>query len=30
LYNMLNPACAASGCDVATTLCASIGMRCEG
>jgi hypothetical protein len=30
LYNMLNPACAASGCDVATALRASIGIRCEG
>jgi hypothetical protein len=30
LYNMLNPACAASGCEVATALRASIGMRCEG
>src|SRR5262245_43509842 len=30
LYNMLNPACAASGCDVATALRTRIGMRCEG
>jgi hypothetical protein len=27
---MRKPACAASGCDVATALRASIGMRCEG
>src|SRR4029077_1740462 len=30
LYNMLNPACAASGCDVATALRASTGIRREG
>ena len=28
--SMRKPACAASGCEVATTLRASIGMRCEG
>jgi hypothetical protein len=27
--NICNPACAASGCEVATALCASTGMRCE-
>ena len=28
--SMRRPACAASGCDVATTFAASTGMRCEG
>jgi len=28
--SMLSPACAASGCDVATTFLASTGMRWEG
>jgi hypothetical protein len=30
LSSMRRPACAASGCEVATTLRASTGMRCEG
>jgi hypothetical protein len=29
LSSMRRPACAASGCDVDTTLRASVGMRCE-
>src|SRR6185437_4367334 len=28
--SMLNPACAASGCDVATMFAAKIGIRCDG
>jgi hypothetical protein len=28
--SIASPACAASGCDVATTFFASSGMRCEG
>jgi hypothetical protein len=30
LASIASPACAASGCEVATTFFASTGMRCEG